>query len=630
MALPVYQRRGIMYADLPRVETANLKEGARTFETIDRKLDQLSAFVEREGTAQAKEAAFKYAAQNPVTQEQIDQAMSSQGEAKSWLSALTGGNVYNETLQAAQGSFLANKLEIEATTRLNQLKVLAESGQVNLEDAQVEIQDMIDGYTATISAFNPEAGLKSRAAMAADGNRIIDGIATLQASKIMAANKAAFEDGLNQKQRAIEDEYFHGDTFDPTTGTFVSAESRVDIGINTMLMNAVTSNNGDRVPEIYEMRREARINGLTKGVLNPEFASSPIAVEQMFKSGKMGKYQSLWDQMPDDERAEVIKGYRDELVASERIAKAKREQEQTQLLDRAYDIRNLILEVPDEEVDALIEEAEDINVALRKKEFTRKELTNWKERKFREVETDPDLLNDLEYRINWKFENNDPIDREYLKKLNQDEQLSDDDFRSLQNLLRSRMDKNYTAEIKTLKSVVKSNVSAFQKSSVTTKKQNEAIVKFSQKIDQGIPAPEARKQVEEEIKESSRKTEYDAIVDGIKREINSRSGEYYDIYVGVEEAKEAPAETVKREGVTDDTGVLRKFGAPGLGLGKEIPQAGNIYGIGSKEVAIKQASIDALIKAMVETPELIDEWVVDAEMNKMIKEELAKLKELEQ
>ena len=62
MALPVYQRRGIMYADLPRVETASLKEGARGFESIDRKLDQLSSFIQREGTAQAKEQALAYAA----------------------------------------------------------------------------------------------------------------------------------------------------------------------------------------------------------------------------------------------------------------------------------------------------------------------------------------------------------------------------------------------------------------------------------------------------------------------------------------------------------------------------------------------------------------------------------------
>jgi hypothetical protein len=100
MALPVYRRRGIGYADLPRVETASLKEGAAGFETINRRLDQLSSYIEREGTASAKEAAITYAAQNPVTQEQIDEAVASKGEGKSWLSALTGGNVYDETLQA--------------------------------------------------------------------------------------------------------------------------------------------------------------------------------------------------------------------------------------------------------------------------------------------------------------------------------------------------------------------------------------------------------------------------------------------------------------------------------------------------------------------------------------------------
>ena len=74
MALPVYRKQGIMYADLPRIETADLQAQAESFSTINKRLDQLMAFADEQGTKQAKEAAIKYATQNPVTEQQIQQA----------------------------------------------------------------------------------------------------------------------------------------------------------------------------------------------------------------------------------------------------------------------------------------------------------------------------------------------------------------------------------------------------------------------------------------------------------------------------------------------------------------------------------------------------------------------------
>jgi hypothetical protein len=329
MALPIYRKRGIMYADLPRVETANLKEGARGFESIDRKLDQLSSFIKREGTQYAKEQAMAYAAQNPVTEQQIAEAVASKGEGKSWLSALTGGNVYDETLQAAQGSMLANQLSIEAQKKFRELQVMAENNQLSFDDAQIEIQDIIDGYATTISAFSPEASIKARASMATAGNGVLKSVAEKQ-SKIFAANQAAkLDEDIFSVRRFAEDEFYRGDSWNPTTQTYIRAEDRIQAIFEPIESQAWAMGQEGRVPKLLAAKREARINGVTRGLLDEKFAASPTKAYKRIINGDLGEYESSWAMMSDDERDKVKSKFLKEIADRKKFSdQAEKEQDE--------------------------------------------------------------------------------------------------------------------------------------------------------------------------------------------------------------------------------------------------------------------------------------------------------------
>jgi hypothetical protein len=305
MALPIYRKRGIMYADLPRVETASLKEGARGFESIDRKLDQLSSFIKREGTQYAKEQAMAYAAQNPVTEQQIAEAVASEGEGKSWLSALTGGNVYDETLQAAQGSMLANQLSIEAQKKFRELQVMAENNQLSFDDAQIEIQDIIDGYATTISAFSPEASLKARASMATAGNGVLKSVAEKQSKIFAAAQAAKLDQDMMTVRRFAEDEFARGDSWNPTTQTYIRAEDRIQAIFEPIESQALAMGQEGRFPKLLDAKRQARVNGVTQGLLDERFAASPLKAYQKVINGQLGDYESSWAVMTDDDRGKV-------------------------------------------------------------------------------------------------------------------------------------------------------------------------------------------------------------------------------------------------------------------------------------------------------------------------------------
>lgn len=329
MALPVYRKQGIMYADLPRIETANLKESAASFDTINRRLDQLSSFIDREGTKQAKEQAMQYAAQNPVTQEQINEAVASSGEGKSWLSALTGGNVYDDTLKAAQGSMLANQLSIEAQKKFRELQVKAENNQLSFDDAQIEIQDIIDGYATTIGAFSPEASVKARASMATAGNGVLKSVAEKQSKIFAAAQAAKLDDDIFSVRRFAEDEFYRGDSWNPTTQTYIRAEDRIQAIFEPIESQAWAMGQEGRVPKLLAAKREARINGVTRGLLDEKFAASPTKAYKRIINGDLGEYESSWAMMSDDERDKVKSKFLKEIADRKKFSdQAEKEQDE--------------------------------------------------------------------------------------------------------------------------------------------------------------------------------------------------------------------------------------------------------------------------------------------------------------
>jgi hypothetical protein len=306
--LPTYSRMGIGYADLPRLSTADMEAGGKVWGGISEKLDRLQAFVSGKAAERAVSEAQRFAAENPITQEQIQAAKNPKGQIASFLEAFTGGggSVYKQALAEAQGGILANDMFLESVDKFNQLRADADAGLVDYETASTEINDMIDGYSATVSAFSPEAATRMRASMATNANKVLQKVADIEAAQFEAVVVAGFNDAVPKLSRVMEDIYKFGDQFDPTTQTFVTAEDMVATQLEPMLERAVTYNKPEFIKTFTEAQRQARINGISSGALEPGFAASPADAYAKMRSGDMGKYQAMWDMMSDEDRDKAM------------------------------------------------------------------------------------------------------------------------------------------------------------------------------------------------------------------------------------------------------------------------------------------------------------------------------------
>jgi hypothetical protein len=338
MALPVYRKVGARSIQIGDVSTANLKAAAQTYETINNRLDQLKDFTYKKGAEIRKEEATMDALNRPVNAEDVRDAMSKQGEAKSFVSSLMGGSIYDKTFQETQGIMLANEMSLNVLEEVNKMKTKAAAGQIDYATAKAQLVDMVDGYTAAISAFSPEAAKSSKTSMLTAGQTVLNAIGKQEAAAYKASQDAKLEDSMFEVKRIMEDMYSRGDYADETFG-FVDAEQSTQLMLQNLVDRATITGNQRMIPKYYEMYREARINGIAKGVMSPEFAGSKIAAFRRIKNNDLGVYQNSWDQMSDDERLKVESKFFKQISDEKKLQEDASKVEKDRLMMEGYELQ---------------------------------------------------------------------------------------------------------------------------------------------------------------------------------------------------------------------------------------------------------------------------------------------------
>jgi len=353
--LPTYSRAGIGYADLPRLVTEDIEMGAKTWGNIGEKLDRLRAFAQSKSEEQAKAAAKKFAAENPVTQEQIDAARNPAGPIESFLGAFAGrgGTVYQDALREAQGVTLATELEIDSLSRINQIEQYAKQGfiqtetgqmlQFGYEEAALALRDMEDGYYSTVSAFNLDAALKLKAGLATKGNTVLKSILADQTKKIEFFNRAKIEDYLPNLENEIRKIWENPENYyDPTTQTEITRDSMVDALIDDIVNFSIMTGNEGYVEEIYKLKRRASQSAIINSVGEGKDFENASALISATSQNTLGRFQGIWDDMTIDERKAFSDDLYDQLKskndANEQAKKQARSEYEKQRADIQYEI----------------------------------------------------------------------------------------------------------------------------------------------------------------------------------------------------------------------------------------------------------------------------------------------------
>jgi hypothetical protein len=277
--LPRFQESGLISADIPRMDFANIRETSRQQQTIGEALSRISEF------------AFG-AAQRQREQE-------------------------NKLI----GIQLRTDLEMQAQVELANLTAQIETRQ--LTDPKV-IQESLTALAQqgarTLGQYSPEQASGFANTIASQGRAIIAKSSDLYVKEYQAGIDVLANDAIRAQSLNLETVFETAPAIETAMGAVV--ESRGRIGAI-----ATQSSNPGRVMQDFEKAwTKARDNVLVRAFSSPEFAERPSAALAKLDAGDAGRYLDVWATMTFEEkdvvRERILKRQADIFSQTERERKA--------------------------------------------------------------------------------------------------------------------------------------------------------------------------------------------------------------------------------------------------------------------------------------------------------------------
>jgi hypothetical protein len=302
--LPKYRPLGVSIPSIPDVDfvSAGRAQG-EVYRSLGKSLDLMVDYVYKRQVAQTKREAAKYAFENPVTAEQIQDAIS-QGRD---IEEIVGDpdTIFGAVTTATAAQQLTTELQIEANKKISSYSAMIKAGQdIDISKMRNDLTDMISGHSELIAGIDPSQGLKYSATVNSSASTLYKSalenkltiyqtqkIATADA--VLAKKPAEFKSILQQKDADIES----------LLGQLtVAAFEAKDIAINT----GSKAYGEKQSAEIEKMVSKAKIGTLLDHMKQPRNARAALA-------GDFGeRYSALYAVLNDDEKVALRKAYIDQ------------------------------------------------------------------------------------------------------------------------------------------------------------------------------------------------------------------------------------------------------------------------------------------------------------------------------
>jgi hypothetical protein len=279
----------------PQVDYVGLRAGAAKAQTVSQTLDRLSNQLFGIAKTAASEAGLQYAADNPLTDEQIKAAKEGNPGP---LKLGTTFNVFDQAVRKARSFELSSTFEMEARSQMTTMLTAVEMGKATTEQVQNKLTTMMDGFSRSLSQVDPEASLKFRATSATMGNTVLAKAAEFEMKREKSNRLAKFDADFDNNTRLLEAAVSQGFWVDSRNQQKRSIDELADVYRSSITTSALLL--GDlQVQKQYSDKFEAafksaKINAVTKFLLTDETAmADPEATLKNIQVGNVGKMSDV-------------------------------------------------------------------------------------------------------------------------------------------------------------------------------------------------------------------------------------------------------------------------------------------------------------------------------------------------
>lgn len=251
-------------------------------------LDRMSASAFQTAAPMRQQEGLQFAADNPLTSEQIQLAKDGVPVGIGSTSSL---NYFDQAVAKARSLELSGHFEIEGRNELAKMLADVKEGKVTSDQVSAKIKTISDGYSKSLSSIDPEASIKFRSTMATHGHTVLSAAYTAELERAKAKRTALVVQDFNNVNRILEETVSQGSII--KDGKEYSVNEMVAVLRQNVLTQALLL--GDKA--LYEEHsakfevavRNAKINGVTKELITDANMADPELTLQKLRRGDLGK-----------------------------------------------------------------------------------------------------------------------------------------------------------------------------------------------------------------------------------------------------------------------------------------------------------------------------------------------------
>jgi hypothetical protein len=339
----------------PQVDfMAAAREEARGAATMADIIDRMSTTVFGMAKEMAQEEALRFAAENPITDQQLALAREGLPSAIPGVGKMSNDvTVYGKALQKARTLQLSGYFEMEGRNELAKLLVDVQNGKASSTDVANKISVVTDGYAKSLAKIDGEASIKLRATMATHGNTVLNAAYESELKRKKSQDITKFDLDFDNTIQLLEATVSRGFWIDQNGEQRSINDLAKNIEINIANQSLLIGDAGVQKEYSEKFRvalRTAKINAVTKHVMSDEFLADPTVGLNKIRAGDVGKMSQVLKEMVAtdfDAVAKVTANYMLAVNQKEEIARRKREDEKRtaestaiNLLEQIYPIKD--------------------------------------------------------------------------------------------------------------------------------------------------------------------------------------------------------------------------------------------------------------------------------------------------
>jgi hypothetical protein len=288
------------------------REEARTANTMAEILDRMGRSINVMVKEKRQEEALRFAAENPITLEQLQLAKEGLPGAIPGLNTVSGDLTYfGQALKKARTLQVASAFEMEGMNALTQMLADVESGALTTEQVQQKIASINKGYTDSLTKVDPEAAIKFNATFATHGNTVLKTALEAEVKRTKAQNVIKVRDNANNIKKVLEATVSLGEYTDPDTKEKYSIDILADTlraGLRTQTLALGDAALAKEVMDGFEKElRDAKVNAVTRHILTNDTLMNDPQLGRKIMTGQLDKMSNVMLGLLKDDMEAVAK-----------------------------------------------------------------------------------------------------------------------------------------------------------------------------------------------------------------------------------------------------------------------------------------------------------------------------------